>query len=486
MKKWIVLITAGSMCLTPLPVNAATSQPVQASVWMEEGLLSDEVTPVQEMLHNLGYYPEAPDGYYGAVTAEAVRKFQTDNGLYADGIVGDITMSMLRTNAGTDPAPEATASAPAGTDPAAAEAVTASVTELVPGMSGNSVTELQNMLLKLGYSAGPSDGYYGPVTETAVRQFQEDYGLLADGVAGPFTMEALRTRQTSDSSSGPVQSPFGDLTEGMTGSEVLELQKKLAALRYPVYVDGIFGEQTAQIVRMFQTNNGLYADGVVGPVTNSALNGSPVLYSDASSSQSGSSLDMGDHTGLVREPSSGEWVYVIDGQFTTDYNRMVLTEEDEAAGLKEAFCEVYARNVVDSITSPDMSQEEKLAACFEFTMTEFESTNHPRVPHYTGDDWVYVYAYDMFGPRHGGNCFSYAAAFSVLAKACGCSDVYACNSGGHGWTEVNGLVYDPEQYHDTINKIYAYDYSNPSISNYWPAISSYETYPWMRISLPAF
>ena len=36
-----------------------------------------------------------------------------------------------------------------------------------------------------------------------------------------------------------------------------------------------------------------------------------------------------------------------------------------------------------------------------------------------------------------GNCFSYGAAFAYMAKAIGYKNVYCCNSGGHGWAEVD-------------------------------------------------
>jgi len=269
-------------------------------------------------------------------------------------------------------------------------------------------------------------------------------------------------------------SSFTSLYYGQTGEDVSYVQEMLNSLGYYAdAADGSFGPMTMEAVRRFQKDHGLTAGGIVDSATMNAI--MDAVYNNPDN-----------YTGLVKMPESGQWAFVSDGKFTDDPSEMVLTAQDEEAGLKETFCEVYAKNVVDRITTPDMTEEEKVAACFEFTINEFDSTNHPRVPHYTGPDWVYVYAYDMFGPRHGGNCFSFAAAFSVLAKACGIESVYACTSGSHAWTEIDGLVYDPEQYHDTDNKIYAYSYYNSAISNYWPAISTWQTNPWMRLKLPSF
>lgn len=52
----------------------------------------------------------------------------------------------------------------------------------------------QRALARLGYDTGPLDGLPGPRTETAVRRFQQDMGLIADGVIGPLTRDALRLK----------------------------------------------------------------------------------------------------------------------------------------------------------------------------------------------------------------------------------------------------------------------------------------------------
>ena len=51
---------------------------------------------------------------------------------------------------------------------------------------------LQERLLELGYDPGRPDGIFGERTEAALRGFQRDYGLVADGMCGPATLRALR------------------------------------------------------------------------------------------------------------------------------------------------------------------------------------------------------------------------------------------------------------------------------------------------------
>lgn len=59
------------------------------------------------------------------------------------------------------------------------------------GMSGTDVMEIQAMLQKIGYQPGAVDGYFGPQTANAVIQFQREHGLIADGVIGPATFQAM-------------------------------------------------------------------------------------------------------------------------------------------------------------------------------------------------------------------------------------------------------------------------------------------------------
>lgn len=138
-----------------------------------------------------------------------------------------------------------------------------------------------------------------------------------------------------------------------------------------------------------------------------------------------------------------------------------------------------AQAVVASITNDSMSMETKLRICFDYVKTYQES--RPRMPHYLGMDWPVIYANDMF-VNGSGNCCSYAAAFAYMAKAIGYEEVYCCNSGGHGWAEIDGLIYDPEwsKWHHVYN-YYALSYDTPTDQDYKGAIGARK--PWMRIKL---
>lgn len=82
--------TAGNaLVVTPDP-NAPTPEPV-----LKNGAQGEDVTNLQSRLATLGYYAGEIDGQFGNGTREAVRLFQEQNGLDADGVVGSETRALL-------------------------------------------------------------------------------------------------------------------------------------------------------------------------------------------------------------------------------------------------------------------------------------------------------------------------------------------------------------------------------------------------------
>ena len=111
----------------------------------------------------------------------------------------------------------------------------------------------------------------------------------------------------------------------------------------------------------------------------------------------------------------------------------------------------YAAQAIGKCTDSSMSREEKLRAAFDYIKTSYLE-GVPHDPPYRELDWPVVCANDLFVYGKG-DCFSYGAAFAYMAKAIGYEDVYACNSGGHGWAEIEGKYYDPEwdMHHNEYN-----------------------------------
>ena len=75
---------------------------------------------------------------------------------------------------------------------------------LSDGDEGEDVVDLQRMLPRF---EGERDGDFGPITETAVRDYQRSRGLASDGIVGPITWDALYSRLP------PIPPPPGGFTQ---------------------------------------------------------------------------------------------------------------------------------------------------------------------------------------------------------------------------------------------------------------------------------
>jgi peptidoglycan hydrolase-like protein with peptidoglycan-binding domain len=158
--------------------------------------------------------------------------------------------------------------------PAPLEAVLTEGTTLRLGSSGEAVLELQGFLMARGYRAGRLDGVFGTATETAVRLFQTKRGLEADGVVGAATRAAVAVLASLPAFASLTDLGGRILSPGLQGKDVAELKRWLRAAGYdpgPRPSDGRFDEVTAAAVRAFQEAQGLDPDGMVGPLTRSAL-----------------------------------------------------------------------------------------------------------------------------------------------------------------------------------------------------------------------
>jgi peptidoglycan hydrolase-like protein with peptidoglycan-binding domain len=84
--------------VTTQPTSTATpeaSPEVKDKIILRPGNYGDEVKELQTKLKQLGFYDGVIDGGYGGGTRTAVAKFQSANGLGADGIVGTTTKEKI-------------------------------------------------------------------------------------------------------------------------------------------------------------------------------------------------------------------------------------------------------------------------------------------------------------------------------------------------------------------------------------------------------
>ena len=99
------------------------------------------------------------DGEFDANTQKALKAWQGHNGLAADGIAGPDTLMAMGFH---------------------------DLVLLKRGAHGDAVKLLQEQL------SITADGQFGPRTEKSVRDFQRKNGLVADGIAGPATLELMK------------------------------------------------------------------------------------------------------------------------------------------------------------------------------------------------------------------------------------------------------------------------------------------------------
>ena len=122
------------------------------------------------------------------------------------------------------------------------------------------VRSLQDLLRARNHPVGV-DGIFGPLTEAAVKAFQQGNGLAADGIVGPLTWPKLVVQVQNGST--------GDAVRGV--QEVIKFHDQSDGEGTPIQIDGIFGPRTEAWVRGFQTAVGTASDGIVGPITWRAL-----------------------------------------------------------------------------------------------------------------------------------------------------------------------------------------------------------------------
>ncbi|MFR5263704.1 peptidoglycan-binding protein [Clostridium sp.] len=99
---------------------------------------------------------------------------------------------------------------------------------------------------------------------TSTKSYQDVLNGNYIGKTFNAIINIIKDRTTG---SGSIGNTITTLSIGAKGEAVKDLQAKLAYIGYQITIDGIFGQETLNIVEDFQRQNGLYVDGIVGPQT---------------------------------------------------------------------------------------------------------------------------------------------------------------------------------------------------------------------------
>jgi len=303
---------------------------------IRQGSTGSDVEELQKMLAQIGYYSGNISGHAGEKTVEAIKAFQSRYGLKVDGIAGSATMNKIRSIVDPNYVAPATSQAASSDvekaqtmlkalgfysgqitgnigsktkaaikafqnkygldDTGIPDAGTLAKLQSVYGggnepqssvqesVSVEDVRKAQTMLKALGLYYGDITGNVGTKTKTAIKKFQEKYGLTQSGIPGAQTLEKLQAVYAGENeeSSEPEEEEadegafnmetFTSLRLGSTGTAVSILQENLTRLGYYYGdVSSHYGTMTRAAVRSFQKAKGLTADGIAGKVTYAAV-----------------------------------------------------------------------------------------------------------------------------------------------------------------------------------------------------------------------
>jgi peptidoglycan hydrolase-like protein with peptidoglycan-binding domain len=181
------------------------------------------ISEVQGELRLRGYAIPAVNGVLDAATVAAIKRYQADASLTADGQVSDALLAQLRSGR-SDPAADYRAQ----------------------------VKAVQAALNARGYDAGPADGALGPRTRAAIRAFQAEVGLSSTGAVDAALLASLDIATTP-----------GTPTTGGSGATVIAaIEGELVRRNYAAgTIDGVLDAQARSAIALFQRDADLEITG---------------------------------------------------------------------------------------------------------------------------------------------------------------------------------------------------------------------------------
>ncbi len=152
-----------------------TAAPAKQGQPVQSGVRDGKVESAQRLLARIGLLREPPTGILTSTTQDAMRQFASQNGLAPSNQVTDAFLNSLRRV----------------------------IWQSQKWSSGNykgreklvdaqGLREAQILLGKLGFSAGPLDGTFGPQTQVATEAFQESQATSVDGLITGTVLMNLR------------------------------------------------------------------------------------------------------------------------------------------------------------------------------------------------------------------------------------------------------------------------------------------------------
>ncbi len=198
--------------------------------FLQPGDRGKDVTKLQSLLKQAGFYKDSVDGVFNASTEAAIKRFQQANNITVDGLAGSRTIALLKS-----------VTRQSVRKPSTSVTQRPSVQQT---LSKAQVETLQQRLKQLNYYKGQINGSFNAETKDAVIRFQRNQGLVVDGIPGVNTLSALENLLRRES--------------------IKALQVRLQQNGfYSGPIDGILSAQTQSAIAKAQNAYGISANDVM-------------------------------------------------------------------------------------------------------------------------------------------------------------------------------------------------------------------------------
>jgi len=189
-----------------------------------------QIMNVQSALNDLGYNAGPEDGVPGPRLHEAIRLYQTKQGLDPTGEISTALIDKLGAGSSTQTASQA---------------------------QFKLVRKTENRLQQLGYVVGPIDGTLDAQTVAAIKQYQSDNKLSITGQPSSSLLTKLQGAQAS-----AVTRSTATVAPAVSASVIKQIETALQDKGYNVGpVDGKLDAQTSAAISTYQRHAGLTQTG---------------------------------------------------------------------------------------------------------------------------------------------------------------------------------------------------------------------------------
>lgn len=214
------LITHASSCIT-LRTN------------LLQGKGTQEVRVLQDFLVDKGFLTVTPNGYFGPSTLRAVRMYQDSVGLPDNGEVYASTRQAIEKETCNSHSISAASSLASSTVVQTIQTVTPQAsmvstpscldlkTDLMRGIGNKEVLALQQFLMKQELLEVMPNGYFGPSTFTAVKEYQQNNNLKVTGKVLLSTRVLIRKETCTKNASGAGEQTSQVTTATGTGTALI-------------------------------------------------------------------------------------------------------------------------------------------------------------------------------------------------------------------------------------------------------------------------